>query len=202
MLQQIVKWLHLWSSLSCVVTHFTMSNPLWFISWAKSWPMHRWRATLSIVAHRLTRIMTLTRSVFSPVPYMERHPATDETCATAFKHDKPLIYTTPWLFDTALYPQQLRVYDYFLPLVELRPTEIFITTRCSSLVQMESAATMLTLLCQNYSCASRSKLQRSNPQGSCLYQMAQWALHPKQQKLKNIFPDTLWLSHIHNTKGT
>ena len=133
---------------------------------------------------------------------MEGHPATGETCVTVFKHDKPFVYTTPWLLDTALYPLQLRVYDYFLPLVELWPTEIFITTHCSSLVQMESAATTLTLLCQYYSCPSRSKLLHSNPEGSSLYQQAQWAVNPKQQKLKNIFLDTLWLNHIHNTKST
>ena len=93
-------------------THFSMSNLLWLISWAKSWPMRRW-ATLSIVAHRLTR-MTWTCQIFSSVPYVEGHPATGENCATLFKHDKPLIYITPWLLDTALYPLQLRVYDYFL----------------------------------------------------------------------------------------
>lgn len=75
--------------------HFTMSNPLWLISWAKSWPTRRWWATLSIVAHRLTRITTWTCSIFSSVPYMEGHPATGETCATAFKHGKPFTYTTP-----------------------------------------------------------------------------------------------------------
>jgi len=132
----------------------------------------RW-ATLSIATHRLTRITTWNCSIFSSVPYMEGHPATGETYATVVKHGKPIIHTTPWLFDTALYPLQLSVYDYFLPLVELWPTEIFITTHCSYLAQMESAATTLTLLCQYYSCPSRSKLLHSNPEGSCLYQMTQ-----------------------------
>ena len=100
---------------------------------------------MSRAAHQLTRIMTQTRSIFSSVPYMEGHPATGETCATVFKHGKTFIYTTPWLFDTALYPLRLSVYDYFLPLVELWPLEIFLTTHCSSLVQMKSAATTLTL---------------------------------------------------------
>ena len=184
-------------------THFTMSYPLWLTSWAKTWPMCRWWATFSIAAHWLTTILTWTCSIFSSVLYMEGHPATGETYATVVQHGKLFIYTTPWFSDTALYPLWLSVYDYFLPLVELWPTKIFITTHCSSLVQMESAATMLILLCQYYSCPSRSKLLHSNPEGSCLYQLTQWAVQPKQQKLKkNIFADTVWLSHIHNTKRT
>jgi len=143
------------------------------------------------VAHRLTRITTSIHSIFSSVPHMEEHSATGETYATVVKLGKSFIYTTPWLSDTALYPLRLSVYDYFLLLVELWPIEIFITTHCSSSVQMESAATTLTLLCQYYSCPSRSKLLHSNPKGSCLYQPTQRAVHPKQQKLKNIFPDTL-----------
>jgi len=54
---------------------------------------------------------------------MEGHPATGETYATVVKHGTPFKYTTPWLFDTTLYPLQLSVYDYFLPLVELWPTQ-------------------------------------------------------------------------------
>lgn len=165
-------------------THFTMPNPLWLISWAKPWLMCRWWATLSTVAQWLTRIMTRTRSIFLSVLHVEGHPVSGETCATVFKHGKPFIYTNSWLVDKALYPVQLSVYDYFLPLVKLWPTEIFITTHCSSLVQMDSDATTLTLLCQYYSCPSRSKLLHSNPEGSCLYQQAQWAVNPKQQNLK------------------